>query len=336
MAKQVHIKKLLRSEDAFMSTSDRAYNFFLTHTRQIILSAVGLVLVVAIFLIVIHVREINAQKAAEESQEALAIEDPGSSVMALSAIIEKYPGSPSAKVASLALAENLIANKSYPQAAENLEKFIAELGPGDEVMRVFTHITLGQVYEELNDLDKASRNYRTAQALVREEGTMEQMSLSLQSELGIAVGRVLKASGQTEQSRQAYNTVLLMNPQRNSVLDSLAKFSLAELGPPPSGQTNAAVTQAATPAGAENGSAVNAASAGTDGNVSAAAEGGNVTADNASNVTADNASNVTADNASVTISSAAQSANVTADNQTAAKPAANPRSNRNSRTNSRR
>ncbi|MDR1609193.1 MAG: tetratricopeptide repeat protein [Deltaproteobacteria bacterium] len=227
--KQVNIKKLLRTEDAFLTTSERAYNYYLTHTRQFILGAVGFVIIVAAFFIFVNVRNNNLLKAAEASQAAIASPDPGSAILALGEVIEKYPSSPSARAATLALAQAQAEAKNYAQAVEILEKFVADLKPWESGLKNLALISLGQLYEEQNDLDKASRNYRAAQALAKGTSSSDQGDAAIQSELTLSIGRVLEAVGQKDEAKKVYDSFYLTYPNRGSVQDYLAQYRLASL-----------------------------------------------------------------------------------------------------------
>ncbi|MDR1085744.1 MAG: hypothetical protein LBP22_13060 [Deltaproteobacteria bacterium] len=323
MAKQVNIKKLLRTEDAFLTTSERAYSFFLTHSRQIILAVVGLAALAGLILIISHVRASNLRVVAEQSSEALSVEDPGSSLLALNEILEKHPDSPASRAAILGLVELQTGTKDYAQAITNLEKFVGGLNQASSAERIISQLALGQLYEEVNNLDEAQKNYRTVQSLIRSEGGgLDPLERPLQSELAMSLARVMGKSGQTDQSRQGYETVLMMNPNRNTVQDIMARYALAQLGPvqaqavsPVAPAANAA-SVSATPSA--NVSANAAADEAADASANAKAGGvpANVTSDNTSaGVTSDNASVNAADgNTSANVTSENASANVTSDN----------------------
>ncbi|MDR2421916.1 MAG: tetratricopeptide repeat protein [Deltaproteobacteria bacterium] len=310
MAKQIKIKKLLRGDDAFLTTSEKAYNFFLTHTRYFVWGAVALILVVGVVLIVAQVRASGLKKAAEASGTAIALEDSGGaqSISALSEVIEEHPSSPSARAATLALVRALAASKNYALAAETLEGFVDSLRPGENSLKALALISLGQLYEELNDLSKASNNYRAALALVQKDGQASPSEAPMQSELTQAVGRVLLASGQIEASKKVYEAQRLLYPNRASFQDYLVQYRLAGLTAP-------SVPAVPTAAGDSP------ASPSTDNAPTAAGDSpASLPTDNASAVAAtDNASAVAAaDNSTA----AADNATVAADNSTAAAGAA--------------
>ncbi|MDR1576626.1 MAG: tetratricopeptide repeat protein [Deltaproteobacteria bacterium] len=232
--KQVDIKKLLRSDDAFLSTWERFQNYFLSHTRQFVLAALVLVLAVVAIVVVVNVRGSNQAKAAEAAQAAIAVlgQDPARAIPDLTAVIEQYPGSPSAQAATLALAQAQISTKNYAQAVEILEKFSESLPPGEERLKNLTLISLGQLYEELNNLDLASRNYRAAQALTKGADSLDSASGPIQSELTLSVGRILEATGKIEEAKRVYEAFRLTYPNRNSFQDVLAQYRLVTLTVP--------------------------------------------------------------------------------------------------------
>ncbi|MDR0549491.1 MAG: outer membrane protein assembly factor BamD [Deltaproteobacteria bacterium] len=322
MAKQVKIKKLLRTDDAFFSTSEKAYNFFLTHTRGFIYGACGLLLLFVVILVVVKIHDRNLEKAALATQEALTVTEPNGAVAALTAVIDQYPGSPSARVAALALVGAQVEAQNYAQAAATLEEFISSLKPGEESLKILTLVSLGQLYEDLNDLEKAGRNYRLAQAELQGVGSSIVPVESLKTEVAMSVARVQEAAGQIAESIQTYETLKLTYPNRGSFQDFLAQYRLAMLkasvpssavSSPPAATVNAAVnatTDNASANAADNATTDNAADNATTDNAAA-----NATTDNAADdATTDNAAaNATADNASANATADNAAANATTD-----------------------
>jgi predicted negative regulator of RcsB-dependent stress response len=309
MAKQVKIKKLLKTEDAFLSTSERVYNFFLTHTNQFIFGALGLIVILAVILVIIQNRSSNLEKAAFASQEAMSVVDPEASIAALSSVIEKYPGAPSSRAATLALAAAQGKAKNFAQAAETLEGFVKTLKPGEDSLKALVLVSLGQYYEELGQLDKASANYRSAQALANEFANVSQAADSLKTELYVAIGRVQAAAGQIGDSASTYQSFRLAYPTRGSFLDFMAQHRLAVI---------AATSAKAAPKVAE--SPAGSAPAGANATDNSTAESATAATDNATsgaNATAA-ADNATAESATgATDIATAESATAAADNATA-------------------
>ncbi|MDR1395679.1 MAG: tetratricopeptide repeat protein [Deltaproteobacteria bacterium] len=288
MAKQVHIKKLLRSEDAFLTTSERAYNFFLLHTRHFAAGAVILAVVLAAILIGRQVYLSNLKEAAQASQAAMFQPDPASAVQDLTEVLEKYSDTVPSRPALLTLSQAQYEMQEYAQAAENLEKALVSISPDSDSLQAQIHLSLGQCYENLGNFEKAIQNYRTAQALIIGAGSvdLDAALFPASGEASMDLARAYAQTGQLEQARQSYENILLQGGgvlsyrriQIGVILAQMAAAAAESSGSPAAGDNTAAGpvpaaagdNASAAPAQAASGDNASAAPAAAGDNASAA------------------------------------------------------------------
>jgi len=195
--KEKHIRDLLKEKDAFLTTSEKVYEFILRHTRALAIGAALAALAALAVIAYVHSRQ-AAEEASLAAYEA-ALTSPSPEV-ALEKIRTDHPGRLAGRLAALALfrlhAEAGALEKALP-LAENLVK---TLKPAEASLKPLLLDNLGGLYETLGDYPRAEETYK---ALL----DWPPLPGSYKSNLLLAVGRVQVASGQPEAAKQTYEEV---------------------------------------------------------------------------------------------------------------------------------
>ncbi|MDR1658384.1 MAG: tetratricopeptide repeat protein [Deltaproteobacteria bacterium] len=211
MAKKVPIKTLLRTNDAFLTTSEKIYNYYLTNTKKIWLIAAS---VVGVFLIAIMVKnfyEARQEKAVNAYHQALAQTDPGLVVSQLNKVRTDYSGTAGARQATYSLVSSYLDEDRVDEALPLLEELSSSLEPAEESLKPLIESTLGALYEEKGDIQKALTFYRSALQLIR-NGPLTPGSQSFQAELLSSIGRVNFSQGNRQEAKKAYEELLMIAP----------------------------------------------------------------------------------------------------------------------------
>jgi len=210
-----HIRDLLKEKDAFLTTSEKVYEFILRYTRALVIGASALALAaIAVFAYV------NSQKAAEETalaayEQALAATSPEA---ALKEIRAEHPGRLAARLAGLALVR-LYTEAGAPEKALPLaENLLQTLKPAEISLKPLLLDNLGGLYETVRDYAQAERSYKAI---------LDQPSLpdNYKSNVLLAMGRVQSAAGQSEAARQTYEDLLQSFPGSYPALLAQARLS---------------------------------------------------------------------------------------------------------------
>jgi len=241
-APEKHIRDLLKEKDAFLTTSEKVYEFTLRHTRALAIGAAAVVLAV-----IAGFAYVRSQAAAEETamaayEEALA----AASTEALEKI--HHSGQRAGRLATLALIR-LHTEAGAPEKALPLaENMLQTLKPAEISLKPILLDNLGGLYETVRDYPKAAQSYK---ALL----DFPSLPANYKSNILLALGRVQSAAGQSEAAIKAYEDLLRSFPGSYPALLAQARLSALKgeaVAPPVEPPL---VKAAATPAGPAEGEA---------------------------------------------------------------------------------
>ncbi|MDR2934718.1 MAG: hypothetical protein LBV70_02360 [Candidatus Adiutrix sp.] len=214
-APEKHIRDLLKEKDAFLTTSEKVYEFALRHTRALALGAA-----VALLAVLAGFAYVRSRQAAEEAaltayEQALAEASPEA---ALEKIRSDHPGRRAARLAVLALIR-LHTEADAPEKAVPLaENLLQTLKPEEISLKPLLLDNLGGLYETIKDYPRAAQSY---QALL----DWPFLPDNYKSNLLLALGRVRDADGQPEAAKLAYEDILQSFPDSYPALLARARLS---------------------------------------------------------------------------------------------------------------
>ncbi|MDR1546541.1 MAG: tetratricopeptide repeat protein [Deltaproteobacteria bacterium] len=216
MSKKVSIKTLLRTDDAFLTTSEKLYNYWLTHAGLIIGAAAGVVAAALIVAGVLQWRGSKAQAGQEAYLRALTGTEVASVVDGLKQVRSEYAGDPAARQASFALVNAYLSENKVEEALPLLEELVGALKPAEEGLRPLALSALGGLYEEKKELDKALSHYQAA--LASALGSVQSTEASpyadaFLSELYASVGRAALGLGRIDEAKKAYEDLMSRTPE---------------------------------------------------------------------------------------------------------------------------
>jgi tetratricopeptide (TPR) repeat protein len=300
MAKKVSIKKLVRTNDAFLTTSDKIWNYVQGNKKKIIIWASALV---AIFLIVIIVKSVHDSKlenALAAYQQAITITSIEPQKEALIQVRTDYAGTPADRLAAYALLDLALTTNSFDEAVTLGEQLLQSLPKAEEHVRPLLMETLGGLYEEKGQPSEALAQYKAAITLVEPLAARPEGNASANAYLSglyTSLSRVALATGQIDEARVALENIIFRAPNTQQAFQ--AQIKLASIEPVPTASDEATSTE--TPADAD-------ASASTD----PATEGSNSSTGSTS-TTPENSSADTADTTTSSDSTASEDTAETTD-----------------------
>jgi tetratricopeptide (TPR) repeat protein len=211
-----HIRDLLKEKDAFLTTTEKVYEFALRHTRALVLGAAAAAL--AALVVFAYVR---SQRAAEEAagaayEEALASASPEA---ALEEIRADYPGRRAGRLAALALVRLHTEAGAPEKALPLVENLLQTLKPAEISLKPLLLDNLGGLYETVRDYPRAAQSY---QALL----DCPSLPDNYKSNILLALGRVRDAAGQPEAAKMAYEDLLQSFPDSYPALLARARLSI--------------------------------------------------------------------------------------------------------------
>jgi predicted negative regulator of RcsB-dependent stress response len=211
MAKKVSIKQLLRTDDAFLSTSEKAFAYFKRHTLKISLF-IGLVLVALLVgFIIKSVQSSKLAKGLEAYHQAVQIVDTGEQNTALQAVRSSYPNSKAARQAAYSLLTNYLKTSDLEKALPLVDELIKTLDKGEESLKPLLLSTQAGLLEQNGQLDLALAKYQETISLV-DKGQSDEAGEPFLAELYSSVGRTAVALGRTEEAKKAYEALILRSP----------------------------------------------------------------------------------------------------------------------------
>jgi predicted negative regulator of RcsB-dependent stress response len=247
------IKDLLAEKDAFLTTSDKMYEYFLRHTKAFIIAAVAIAAVIIAWA-AYNKYELSAEQTAaaayENALEAVAGSlDQGAG--ALEAVRADFPGRKASRMAAYTLVSLYSAQNENAKATALAEELLRTLPPAENALKPVLLVNLAGLYEAEKKYDEAAATYESISNL-----GISQPDLRLNSLMSL--GRINAARGQKEAAIKNYQDIIAEFPEKmeayraNSILVSLTAEPRAFPGSIPAEE--AAQTEAA-PAPAENAAA---------------------------------------------------------------------------------
>ena len=212
-APEKHIRDLLKEKDAFLTTSEKVYEFILRHTRALAFGAAAVALAV-----IVGFAYVRSQKAAEEAaeaayEEALAAASPE----ALEKI--QHSGRRAGRLAALALIRLHIEAGAPEKALPLAENMLQTLKPAEISLKPLLLDNLAGLYETVQDYPKAAQSYKDL---------LDWPSLTdhYKSNIFLALGRVQVAAGQPGAAIKTYEDLLRSFPGSYPALLAQARLSV--------------------------------------------------------------------------------------------------------------
>lgn len=224
-AEKKNIRDLLDEKDAFLTTSEKIYEYVLRHTRGLAIGAAAVVL-----LVIGGALYYNAQGQAEQ-EAGLAFEtaletaagspdDPEAAIRALEKVRTDYAGRKAARLAEFTLLGLYAPQGRTDLALPLAENLLHTLKSHEVSLKPMLLNVLGGLYETKADYLKAAKSYETLLGLPKLEPALRQETL-------MALGRTNAAAGLKDEAIKNYEAVLTEVPQ--SFLAYRANVKLAEL-----------------------------------------------------------------------------------------------------------
>jgi tetratricopeptide (TPR) repeat protein len=211
-APEKNIRDLLKEKDAFLTTSEKAYEFILRHTRALAFGVAAVVLAVIVAFAYVRSQEAAEEAAMAAYEEALAAASPEA--------LEKiyHSGRRAGRLAALALIRLHIEAGAPEKALPLAENMLQTLKPAEISLRPILLDNLGGLYETVRDYPKAAQSY---QALRDWPSLPDQYK----SNILLALGRVQSAAGQPEAAIKSYEDLLRSFPGSFPALLARARLS---------------------------------------------------------------------------------------------------------------
>lgn len=246
------IRDLLQEKDAFLTTSEKAYEYFLRHSKAFIVAAVAVaicILALAVYTRYQKSAEAEATLAFEKALD-LAIsqsEDQTAGLAALEKVRTDFAGRKGSRLAAFSLV-NLYTSKNEVDKARLLaENLLQTLKPSEISLKPLLLNLLGGLYESGGDWRGAGTHYEAILAL-------NNLDPALRLETLMALGRVNTAAGQKDKAVEFYQSVVKDFPQTFRAHMANAKIAelKGEVEPFPLPITDPSVLTLNTKAGAPN------------------------------------------------------------------------------------
>jgi tetratricopeptide (TPR) repeat protein len=215
-APEKHIRDLLKEKDAFLTTSEKVYEFALRHTRALAVGAAAVTLAVLAGFAYVRSQEAAEEAAGAAYEEALNAASPEAALEKLRA---DYPGRRAARLAVLTLIR-LHTEAGAPEKALPLaENLLRTLKPAEISLKPLLLDNLGGLYETVRDYPRAAQTY---QALL----DWPSLPDNYKSNILLAMGRVRDAAGQPEAAQLAYEDLLRSFPDSYPALLARSRLSI--------------------------------------------------------------------------------------------------------------
>lgn len=201
------IKDLLAEKDAFLTTSDRLYEYFLRHTKGfIILGALVAALIIAwaAYNKYEEGAELTATAAYEEALDALET-SPDEAIEKLEAARAGFKGRHAARMAAYTLVSIYSAKNENAKALAVAEELMRTLPPLEAPLKPALLADLAGLYEAEKKYEEAAATYQSILDLGIPQPHLRRDTL-------MGLGRVNTLLGKNEEAMNNYQTVVTEFP----------------------------------------------------------------------------------------------------------------------------
>ncbi|MDR1313870.1 MAG: hypothetical protein LBQ12_09275 [Deltaproteobacteria bacterium] len=215
MSSKVRLKDLLREKDAFQSTTDRIYNFYLSHTNAVLLGGLAVILVALGVAAAVAITNSRSQKASEAYFLAYDPASPEKTLAAMAEVRGKQGNSKAGRLAGYAMVDAYIGLDRYQEARELADSLAAALPEPERSLAPIVYNLQGALAEQTGDLAAALGHYERAWQAVEApvkgpdgrpvvDPLFYQASSPFRMEILNARARVTLALGRADEARLAY------------------------------------------------------------------------------------------------------------------------------------
>jgi len=216
------IRDLLTEKDAFLTTSEKLQEYFLRHTKGVIITIAAVALAViaaAVYMNHQAKAEKEAALAYENSLTRLAgSEDDG--IAALEKVRGDFAGRKASRLAAFRLLGLYVAKNDTDKALPLAEDLLKTIKPAEASLKPALLSNLGGLYEEKQDYQQAAKSYETLLA-------MNHLGPNLQQNLLMSLGRVYTSAGRKDDAVKNYERLIREYPMTLQAF--MANAKLAEL-----------------------------------------------------------------------------------------------------------
>lgn len=244
MAKQVSIKKLIKEQDAFFSTTDKVFNFYQNHTRQILMVVGAIAVIVVALVVIFSLRDSKLNKSSEAYFSAIEDFDPQQTLANMEKVREDWKGTPADRAAAYAMVNSYVELLRFQEARDLLSQLYQSLPKSEESLRVLISNYLGGLSEELGDNEAALNYYLESSKLTEQSKVPYQVAASFKAELQNSIARVYTALGRDSDAR---NTLVFISGSFPGTLEGyMSKLKLREMEKPKEAASTPAPDQTST------------------------------------------------------------------------------------------
>lgn len=221
------IRDLLTEKDAFLTTSEKVQEYFLRHTKAVIIAVAAVALAVIVTAIYLNQQEKAEERASlayEDSLLRLAVSE-GEGIAALEKLHADYAGRKGSRLAAFRLLALYGTRKDADKALPLAEELLRTLNPAEASLKPVLLNNIGGLYEEKKDYQQAAKSYETLL-------TMKHLGPNMQREVLMSLGRVYAAADRKEDAIRNYERVV--NEHSQTIQAFMANAMLAELKGAPS------------------------------------------------------------------------------------------------------
>lgn len=223
-ADQKPIHDLLRQKDAFLTTSEKIYEYFLRHTKGVATLAALAALVIIGAALYRHYQQLAEEKAVVAYEQAVEVPEGEGQAQAIIARLEEvrrqYAGRKAARLAEYDLLHLYSLEGDLDKAAALGERLLQTLKAAEVSLKPLLLNTLGGLYESKKDFVLAAKSYEAILAIPRLEDNFKPDVL-------LSLGRAYGSAGQKNEAIRHYETLINQYPQSYQAYQ--ANIKLAEL-----------------------------------------------------------------------------------------------------------
>lgn len=219
-----NIRDLLREKDAFLTTSEKFYEYFLRHTKAFI--AIGIALLLIIIGSAFYVSHQNSAeaKASEAYEDAIALVESTGGVNAAIEALENmrsvHQGRKAARLAGFSLISLYEDAGEIDKALSASQGMLQTFQPAEISLKPMLLSSIGGLSEVKGDFQLASSSYGAILLL-------PDLSPALKMESLMGLARSQAAAGNTDEALKAYESVVKEFPQ--SLNAFIANLKVAEI-----------------------------------------------------------------------------------------------------------